>query len=50
VRDVTVIGGSHAWTVGWQGDVAVVALVENSGSGDAAAPIAARSLTALVAA
>lgn len=41
-------GGSHAWTVGYQGDVAFAVLVENGGSGgDVAAPIAARFLTAL---
>jgi hypothetical protein len=43
-------GGSHAWTVGYQGDVAFAVLVENGGSGSqVAAPIAAEFLTALAA-
>lgn len=41
-------GGAHAWTVGYQGDVAFAVLVENGGAGsEVAAPVAARFLTAL---
>lgn len=41
-------GGAHAWTVGFQGDVAFAVLVEHGGSGgQVAAPLAARFLTAL---
>ena len=39
---------THAWFVGWQGDVAFAVMVEKGGAGaEAAVPIAARFLTAL---
>ncbi|GAA3905958.1 cell division protein FtsI [Amorphoplanes auranticolor] len=39
---------THAWFVGWQGDIAFAVMVEKGGAGaEAAVPIAARFLTAL---
>ncbi|MGW4946276.1 penicillin-binding transpeptidase domain-containing protein [Actinoplanes sp. NPDC004185] len=39
---------THAWFVGWQGDIAIAVMVEKGGAGaEAAVPIAARFLTAL---
>ncbi len=39
---------THAWFVGWQGDVAFAVFVENGGgSGDTAVPVAERFIRAL---
>ncbi|MFI7546335.1 penicillin-binding transpeptidase domain-containing protein [Actinoplanes sp. NPDC049599] len=39
---------THAWFVGWQGDIAFAVMVEKGGAGaEAAVPVAARFLTAL---
>ena len=39
---------THAWTIGWQGDIAFAVFVENGGgSGDTAVPIVEKFLRAL---